>query len=658
MDAIEIKRLAMMDAERFCLQFLGAGKRVGGLWRCGDAYGGRSEGPNGGSFVVQLEGERVGQCFENGGTGYPIPVRTVVDVWMVQKGCDFNGAIAGLREWLGVRDGWRRGQVASGAVLAAARPAAAEVRVDWVPVREGSVVWRYLVEERGIRPEVLRLYGVGECLKFFPQVGQKVEAVVFPCVDGEGGVLMVKYLGVERPDGDKLVMCNKGAVYHLFGMGAVVGMRGGLPAERRGVVVICEGEIDALTVACAGWPAVSVPFGAKRAREDGSANKGNAWVENDWEWLEGYERVYLAGDMDEEGRGAMEEWEARLGRERCWRVTWPEPYKDANAVWLAGEQYVGEALEGAAANDPASLKRPRVFTGEVWERFWPTDGEEPGLAMPFADKFPFRFRHGEATLWTGYSKHGKTICQTWLMVAFAARGERVCIASLEMRARVTLGNALRMAIGRSKPMTAQGQPDRELFERAMWWLDERFFVYDVVGQAKLEDMLMVFRYAARRHGVTQFVVDSLMKLDVHEEDTERQKQAMDMICAFAMEYGVHVHIVAHSRKAGEKRPEEKYPPRKHDVLGSVHLTNQPDNIVVVFRNKRKERELEEARMANKPAEEMDAIDRKPDALFIVEGQRHGSGQEPVRQLWFDAGGSWQYFGSHEDALKGARVYVS
>ena len=54
-----------------------------------------------------------------------------------------------------------------------------------------------------------------------------------------------------------------------------------------------------------------------------------------------------------------------------------------------------------------------------------------------------------------------------------------------------------------------------------------------MGSANTAEMIETFRYAARRYGVKQFVVDSLAKLGMAEDDYNGQKQAMESIVGFA-----------------------------------------------------------------------------------------------------------------------------
>ncbi|KAF0118906.1 MAG: hypothetical protein FD149_394 [Rhodospirillaceae bacterium] len=80
-------------------------------------------------------------------------------------------------------------------------------------------------------------------------------------------------------------------------------------------MTITEGEIDAMTAAEYGWPALSLPFG-------GGTGAKQAWIESEYERLLRFETIYLALDMDREGEAAA------LGRsEPAWAATaagmWP-----------------------------------------------------------------------------------------------------------------------------------------------------------------------------------------------------------------------------------------------------------------------------------------------------------------------------------------------
>lgn len=694
----EVKAAVNAQAERFCREFLDQGHLAAGgkEWRLGSIDNERSRKGKAGSFSVCLEGPKQGLVVE-GNSAADTGAKSLVDVYMHLKGVDFVGAMRGLEQWVGKArvssSGVTRTGGVSGPYRAAVphRDAPPPVRLEGEPVREGSAAWLYLTEERWIDPEVIRRARVHEGSYWFGQLDARVPGLAFPSYSADGKtLLMVKMLTVGRwfcdgplkgkPESarneadaggiepEKLVRANKGARYHLIGMDTVTD-----PSKP---VVIAEGEVDWLSWLSAGVQAVTVPFGAKADSYDErtgqwQVNAGNRWIDEDWEWLETLQDPVVAMDADEAGRAANETLYRRLGGERTRLLTWPREGDDANEVFTRDPEELHRCLNAAAGRDPEELRGVRSYELDIWRAFFPENGEEEGWPTPF--KMDFRFRPGETTVWTGYNKHGKTICQTFTMVHLAKLGQPVCIASLEISAAKTLQNVMRMAIGRSKPVKVEmgvELPDEALFAKALTWMENRFFIYDKVGSVEIDDVLKCFRYAARRYGVTQFVLDSLMKLSVNEEDAEQIKELMNKVTAFAREYGVHVHFVAHSKKSSEKRPEERFPPRKHDVKGSVAITNIPDNVIVIWRNKGKERGIEEQKVLwerfDKAGEmekrdavmkKIDEMEKQGDAMWLVEGQRYGTGAEPMKYLWFDVHGSWQYFENAEGMEKGARVYV-
>jgi twinkle protein len=123
--------------------------------------------------------------------------------------------------------------------------------------------------------------------------------------------------------------------------------------------------------------------------------------------------------------------------------------------------------------------------------------------------------------------------------------------------------------------------------------------------------------------VTQFVIDSLMKCGINEDDYNGQKRFIDQLCAAAKDTGCHIHLIAHSRKGQD----ELTAPNKMDVKGSGSITDQVDNVITVWRNKRKEQAI----AASKTTPEI--LDM-PDALLIVDKQRHGEWEGKIG-LYFD-----------------------
>jgi twinkle protein len=643
MELWEIKQLLNQRAEEVCAYLLPAGVKVGNRWSCGDIHNAPpKDKAKGGSLIIDLTGTKAGrwkdfQSSEGGGS--------LIDLWMSCRSVDFKTALAEIRKHFNLGEAeqvprkpspenkWER---VRGEAKQPAKPAGERQDLSWLlqPLAEGSKVWKWLTDGRGISPGVLSLYRVGQYVRKDKETGKELHFVVFPFYNQADELELVKCRDVEN----KSNMFTRAAVKDskpmlLFGQQAIFA-EGTTPNE----VCITEGELDALTLADLGFNAVSVPYGAKFKKDAGDPihadNPNNGWLEHDMEWLDVVSKFFLCLDNDESGRLATQAIFPRLGAEKCLQVIFPEKSKDANGCLLDGVDIY--ALFKEARNmDPADLRKPSDFEREIWEEFYPVDGIIPGDETPW--RLPFRFRPAEVTVWQGYSGDGKTVCMGHTAVNFALQGKKTCIASFEMKPRKTFKNMMRQLIGTPKPT-------RELFGRALNWMDKWFFVFNRVGGATIAETLALFEYVAKKYGVQHFFIDSLMRIDdVNEEEAETSKQLMNWLQAFAKRFEVHVHLVAHSRKPDSRHPASKNPPMKHAVSGSKAITDNADNVICVWRNREKSEALDDARNTGN-RDEIERWENEHDARFLIQKCREDGSQEGSKYLFFDYGldGSWQY----------------
>lgn len=188
-----------------------------------------------------------------------------------------------------------------------------------------------------------------------------------------------------------------------------------------------------------------------------------------------------------------------------------------------------------------------------------------------------RLRPSEISIWAGINSHGKSIALSHVSVDAIAQGEKVCIASMEMKPR-KLGRKMYQQVTGKAELSAQDAKNTVDF------LGENLWLFEVYGTAKAERIISVFSYARKRYGITHFVVDSLAKCGFGEDDYNGQKGFVDQLMEFAGEHNVHVHLVVHIRK---KRDESEIP-GKMDVKGSGAITDMVDNVFIIWRNKPKE----------------------------------------------------------------------
>ena len=221
------------------------------------------------------------------------------------------------------------------------------------------------------------------------------------------------------------------------------------------------------------------------------------------------------------------------------------------------------------------------------------------------------FRKGEVSLWSGMNGHGKSMVLGQACTGFCRAGQKVMIASLEMKCATTLARMCRQEYMRKPPIDAI----RQFHE----WTSGYLYLYDQLGAVQPEKMLAVLRYAAEELKAEHAVVDSLMKCGMGEDDYNKQKHFVDQLCSIARDSGMHIHLVAHSRK----QKDELSPPNKMDVRGTASLTDQVDNVITVWRNKKKEQDKEKG-----------VYSSDPDSLMLVDKQRNGEWEGKI-SLWFD-----------------------
>lgn len=239
----------------------------------------------------------------------------------------------------------------------------------------------------------------------------------------------------------------------------------------------------------------------------------------------------------------------------------------------------------------------------------------------------FQFRPGEVTLWVGVNGHGKSLITGMTALSLCTQGEKVCIASFEMKPRKTLERMARQFSSQAAPTQAEMcdlsivAAFKDTYEQFRDWTDKTLWLYDQQGTVKTDTIVGVLKYAANELKITHFFIDSLMKCVQGEDDYNGQKSFIDTITAIARDTGMHIHVVHHSKKLAS----EEAQPDKMDVKGSGAITDQVDNLLLMWRNKKKERDHQAGKKTS---------DNEPDALLICDKQRNGE-WEGRFHLWYE-----------------------
>jgi twinkle protein len=210
----------------------------------------------------------------------------------------------------------------------------------------------------------------------------------------------------------------------------------------------------------------------------------------------------------------------------------------------------------------------------------------------------------------------------------------VIIASMEVPPEITLWIMARQLLGVGK--LECNELNIAKITRALAWLNKRVLLYNFLGITDWRELLNTFRYArANRHGAV-FIVDSVMRIGIPDDDYALQGIVAAQFADFSVKQGAHTFLVVHENK-GDGRAKDK-------VRGSKQWTDNAHNVCGMKRNEAKAEKLEELKAENAAGElSNEDFEKKKigmrklwDAKFILSKQRWpGSQQNASRWLYFD-----------------------
>ena len=585
--AREISQMLAERAEEVARHLFPLGKLEGHEWCVGSI-----EGEAGKSLKIRVEGLKSGLWadFATGGSG------DMLDLWSLHHGLNFGSTLKEAMSFLGISNPnfeYHKQKVFN-----------VPKRQEFSPLLPGSPALRYLQEQRKLSTEIVEKY----------KISQERDSIVFPYIR-DGKVLFIKCLGLQRVDGKKSIYAAKDCEPCLFGWHMV-------PDNSR-QITICEGEIDAMSLHQYGITALSVPFG-------GGTGQKHAWVEHEFERLSVYDEIYLCFDNDAEGQKAAVDLAERLGLYRCRIVELPE--KDANECLTRGisSEIIQSCFKNARTLDPTELKKMKSLISQIKAYLYRSGIREVGYYAPWSkSRAKVAFRPSELNIWNGINGHGKSQFLGHIILGMMRQGAKVCIASLELRPEILGSRLIRQA-------TAMALPTPGYIDAVGDWLDDKLWVFDLVGTAKSKRLLEVFVYARQRYGIDVFVIDSFLKLDIAEDDYKAQKSFIEKLCDFKNQYNCQVHLVSHPRKGAD----ETTTPGKLDTKGTGAITDLADNCFSIWRNKEKERCLQKKNDGLFLTEKEMVSVKMPDCMWRCDKQRNGEWEGSIG-LWFDKK-SFQY----------------
>jgi twinkle protein len=346
---------------------------------------------------------------------------------------------------------------------------------------------------------------------------------------------------------------------------------------------------------------VSVPDGAPDKVKPGDPDPDDAkfsFLATCAEYLDPLNRIILAVDADGRGRALEEELARRLGKERCWRVRWPDSgdvlCKDANETLLThGAEVLRECIEAAEPYPIAGLHSPLDFADQTLVLY--RDGRKCGLSTGWSSLDEFMtIRPGELTVVTGVPGSGKSEFIDALAVNLArGHGWRFAMCSFENPPAEHIAKLAEKCSGLpfwDGPTRRMSEAD---LERAMEWIGDHFDLIRFDDEAPIiEAILDKARAAVMRHGIRGLVIDPYNEIEhrrpANMTETEYVSQLLGKVKRFAQSHGVHVWFVAHPVKMQRENSGSLPIPTLYDISGSANWANKADIGVVVHRDLEKD----------------------------------------------------------------------
>lgn len=405
-------------------------------------------------------------------------------------------------------------------------------------------------------------------------------------------------------------------------------------------VYIVEGEVDALTLRQAGFPAVlSTPNGAPPLGSDMKLD----YFASASDILAKAHRVVLAGDNDAPGQALTAELVRRIGVEKCLRVQWPDEIKDANEMLAKrGHDALREAVIEAKPYPVAGIVTADDELDSVLRLH--REGMPRGLPTGWdsLDNL-FSVVPGYFTVVTGIPGSGKSEFVDNIMINISrSHGWRWLVFSPEgAPTPAHIGRLCEKYWGKpflpsdTKFHSASTRMTEEEVMAAHSWVNDHI-QFAVPEEPTIDRLLDLARIDVMRRGTQGFVIDPWNEVQHARASNLREDEYLSeqlrKVRQFAERHGVHVFIVNHPHAMQFDPKAGQYPVVKgYDLNGGAMWLNKTGGLLSVWRD---------AQDANAAV-----------SVYVLKTKTRQVGRRGVAQLYFEKptgryqdSGQWEIMG--------------
>ena len=443
------------------------------------------------------------------------------------------------------------------------------------------------LSSRGLSEKTVTAAGVISAERYIRSAGSEVLCAGFPYIEPETDrTYAVKWRSLDQKG-----FSQDGAASTMWGIEKV---KAGDP------IIIFEGEIDALSGREAGLKnCVSVPNGAPIKVSENFSRETDVKFDYIWsafEVLKASEKIIIGVDSDGPGQALGEELARRIGKAKCYSVTWPDGCKDANDTLLTlGRAAVANAIDSAEAWPIAGLYAAFHYGDQVRRLFH--NGEIAGLSTGFPNLDGlWRVKTGMLHVVTGIPSMGKSEFLDQILFNLSVRyGWSHAICSFENPPATHISKLSEKIIG--KPFRDEDggeQMSEDELSRALDWVGDHFlFMEQSDGSAAtIDDILERGSAAVARGGVRTLTIDPYNYLELNlgaRSETNLISDMLSKVRNWAASHDCAVFFVAHPAKL-YRSSDGSYPiPKGYDISSSASWFAKADLGITVHRNFTSER---------------------------------------------------------------------
>ena len=350
----------------------------------------------------------------------------------------------------------------------------------------------------------------------------------------------------------------------------------------KGKISVC-GNCDALAAIQAGYKnTVSIPFGCGNTR----------FIDEQWDFLEQFDTIVVAGDNDEAGRKFSKEVVARLGNWRTRAVQLPTSYTKPDGTKIAISDvnevlyYYGAEKVLKCINEAINKPIPTVIDFSDTKDFDISELDGVNFGLKEVDQTLMKIFNGSLTVLFAKAASGKTSLTNALISNAVDDGKSVFLYSQELANNLTANWIMYSLAGRrninsyvSKEGSTYYKVTPNARKKIMDYYRNQLYIYRDGESIDIDDILKTAELCVRRQGVSLVILDNLTCISCKgcESDLMRQTEITRKCVKFAITYNCAVVLCCHSRKTNEGLSMD-------DLMGSSNTANLAGRVLALERD--------------------------------------------------------------------------